>query len=269
MFTAGLPRDFWILLLSLFLINMFSLGFNPFVVYFLREIGASVSEAAFVLALSRVAYTLLLVFGGLVGDLVGRRLPLILGPVVIGASYVALSGARTWGEAIIPLTFSLLPAAFTAPAVFAYIGDVVHESRYGRAYGLYFAIMNLSAVLGFLIVGYMIEEHGYAFSLVSIGAASILTAFIRVWLREPKRPMARRPVTNHLREAYSQLRYRLISLLILSRGLYLALDSTMGSVVIPLWAREIVSLSESQLSLIFAIESSIYSVLAPIGGRLV
>lgn len=268
-FAGGLPRDFWILLLSLFLINMFGLGFSPFMAYFLREVGGSVGEVALVLAVSRIAYTFFLVVGGVVGDFVGRRLPLIVGPIVIGLSYIALSGARSWGDAIIPLTFSMLPVAFTAPAVFAYIADVVDESRYGRAYGVYFAVINLSAVLGYLIVGHMIEVFGYGASLVAVGVASILTALIRVWLREPRRQRVDRPVTAYVREAYDQLRRRFISLLILSRGLYLGLASTMSSVIIPLWAREIATLSEAQLSFIFAIEAAIYSMLAPIGGRLV
>lgn len=268
MFTFGLPRDYWILIFSLFLINMFGLGFSPFLVYFLREIGAGVSETAFVLAFSRVAYTLLLVFGGWVVDLVGRRLPLVLGPMVIGVSYFALAGAKSWSDAIIPLTFSFLPTAFTAPAVFAYIGDVVDEARLGRAYGAYFAAMNLSAILGYLIIGYLIEEFGYTFCLMSIGVSSILTALVRFWLRESRKaPIG--TVVNHLREAYGQLRHRFISLLILTRGLYLGLEATVGTVIIPLWAREIVSLSESQLSLIFVVESAFYSILAPIGGRMV
>lgn len=267
--SGGLTRDFWILVLSLFLINMFGLGFSPFMVYFLRGVGGSVGEVSFVLAVSRVAYTFLLVVGGLAGDFLGRRLPLIVGPIVIGLSYIALSGARSWVDAIIPLTFSMLPVAFTAPAVFAYISDVVDESRYGRAYGVYFATINLSAVLGYIIVGHMIEVFGYSTSLVAVGVASILTALIRVWLREPKRTRVDRPVTMYLREAYGQLRRRFISLLILSRGLYLGFASTMGSVIIPLWAREVAMLGEAQLSLIFSIEAAIYSMLAPIGGRLV
>ncbi|MEM4151314.1 MAG: MFS transporter [Nitrososphaerota archaeon] len=227
--TSGLPRDFWILLSSLFLINMFALGFSPFMAYFLREIGASVSETAFVLALSRVGYGLLLLVGGVVGDFVGRRLPLIIGPIVIGFSFIALSGARTWSDAIIPLTFSMLPTAFTAPAVFAYISDIIDEPRYGRAYGIYFAIMNLSAILGYVIP----------------------------------------PLARYLREAYGTLKDRLVSLLVLSHALYIGMATTMVSVIIPSWARDIASMGEAQLSIIFAIESAVYSVLSPIGGRLI
>ncbi|MEM1534806.1 MAG: MFS transporter [Nitrososphaerota archaeon] len=267
--TSGLPRDFWILLSSLFLINMFALGFSPFMAYFLREIGASVSETAFVLALSRVGYGLLLLVGGVVGDFVGRRLPLIIGPIVIGFSFIALSGARTWSDAIIPLTFSMLPTAFTAPAVFAYISDIIDEPRYGRAYGIYFAIMNLSAILGYVIVGHIIEIYGYVVSLESVGAVSILTALVRVWLREPRRSTTLPPLARYLREAYGTLKDRLVSLLVLSHALYIGMATTMVSVIIPSWARDIASMGEAQLSIIFAIESAVYSVLSPIGGRLI
>ncbi|MEM1923276.1 MAG: MFS transporter [Nitrososphaerota archaeon] len=267
-FNFGLTRDFWILMLSLLLINMFGLGFSPFLPYFLREIGASISEVAFVLAFSRIAYTLLLSVGGLAGDLVGRKAPMILGPVIVGASYIVLAGARSWSDAILPLTFSLLPGAFIAPAVFAYIGDVVEPLKYGRAFGIYYSIMNISAILGYLIVGSLVDRFGYSFSILAVGVVAILGAFTRVWLRETRRAVKEIAVLVYLREAYGYLRQRVVLLLVILLSLYMGLASVLDSVIFPLWAREIVSLKEVDFSIILSLEAAIYSMLSPIGGRL-
>jgi MFS family permease len=254
---------------SLFVANAFGSGFSPFLPYFLREVGASVSEVTWVLSFSRVFYAAVLLFGGLVSDLVGRKPPLVLGPLVIGASYLALSGAHTWEEAIMPLTVSWVPVAFTAPAVFAYIGDVVDPKRYGRAYGIYFALINASSIVGYLTVGSLIEGLGYGAAILSVGVAALSASVVRVLLREAPRPRAAIKLSETMSKAYLELRRHVIALLVLTRGIYLASSGVVGSILIPLWAREVASISESSFSLVLGAEAALYSVLAPIGGRLV
>ena len=267
--NTGLPRDYWILVWSLFVANAFGSGFSPFLPYFLREVGASVSEVTWVLSFSRVFYAAVLLFGGLVSDLVGRKPPLVLGPLVIGASYLALSAAHTWEEAIMPLTVSWVPVAFTAPAVFAYIGDVVDPKRYGRAYGIYFALINASSIVGYLTVGFLIEGFGYGAAILSVGVAALSASVVRVLLREAPRPRAAIKLSETMSKAYLELRRHVIALLVLTRGIYLASSGVVGSILIPLWAREVASISESSFSLVLGVEAALYSVLAPIGGRLV
>jgi len=267
--SIGLPRDYWLLLTSLFLVNMFGLGFSPFLIYFLRGVGAEAFEAAYVLAISRTLYTLLLPLGGLASDVAGRRLPLILGPVIIGASYIALAGADSWTETILPLTISFIPVAFTTPSVYAYLADVVAPDRYGRAFGIYSSAMNISAVLGFLAVGYLIEALGYRAALLAVGASSLLAAVFRLLLREPYRGVGMTSISVSFRDAWSLLRSKVISLLVLTRGVYLALEITMFSVIIPLWASNVALLPEWQLSIAYSVEAAVYSLLAPIGGRLI
>jgi MFS family permease len=268
-FGVGLPRDFWILLTSLFLINALGTGFSPFLPFFLREVGAGVSQVAWVLSFSQIFYAASVVVGGLASDLVGRKLPLVLGPVVIGASYFALSTAKSWEEALVPLAVSWVPVAFTAPAVFAYIGDVVDPSRYGRAFGIYFALMNISSIAGYLVVGFLIEGYGYSSAIFAVSAAAVSASVIRVLLREPHRPRTRLRVYETIFRAHSELRRRVIALLVVTRGIYLASTAVVGSVLVPLWAREVAAIGESSFSLVLSVEAALYSILAPIGGRLV
>jgi len=266
---AGLPTDFWILMLSLILSNMFILGLSPFIPYFLRSIGAEAKEIGIVLASSRAFYVVLVPVGGFITDIVGRKKLLILGPAITGASYVVLSQVSEWKSAVLPLAFSMLPTAFTAPTILAYIADVASSYSYGRAFGIYFACMNLGAVIGYVIMGSAIELFGYEFSILLVGIATIASGLSRIFLKETIERRAEVSIRQQLLEFYTQLRRPYLLLLISSRSIYLATAGVVGSVLIPLWARDLANMSEMDLSLVFAIEGVVYTILAPIGGRLV
>ncbi|MEM3447328.1 MAG: MFS transporter, partial [Nitrososphaerota archaeon] len=172
---VGLPMDFWILMISLIISNMFILGFSPFIPYFLRNIGAGAKDIGMVFAASRIFYVLLVPIGGFIADIIGRKKLLIIGPIITGTSYIALSQVSRWEDAILPLAFSMLPTAFTAPPIFAYIADVSSRHSYGRAYGIYFACMNLGAVAGYLSMGMLIATFGYEFSITLIGISTLIS----------------------------------------------------------------------------------------------
>lgn len=266
---AGLSLDFWILMFSLIVSNMFILGFSPFIPYFLRNIGAEAKDIGMVFAASRIFYVLLVPIGGFIADVLGRKKLLIIGPVITGASYIALSHVGKWEDAILPFAFSMLPTAFTAPVIFAYIADVASRHSYGRAYGIYFACMNLGAVAGYLSMGVIIETFGYEFSITLVGVSTLISGLTRISLRETITRMSEVSISQQLTESYAQLRRPYLLLLISARSLYLAVAGIVGSLIIPLWAKDIVMISEMELSLIFAIEGAVYTVLAPIGGRIV
>jgi len=266
---VGLSTDFWILMLSLILSNMFILGFSPFIPYFLRNIGAEAKEIGIVLASSRAFYVLLVPVGGFIADIVGRKKLLILGPAITGASYIVLSQVNKWEEAVLPLAFSMLPTALTAPSILAYIADVASSYSYGRAFGIYFACMNLGAVVGYVIMGSAIELFGYEFSIALVGIATIASGLTRIHLKETIKRRPELSIRQQLLDSYAQLRRPYLLLLISSRSIYLATASVVGSVLIPLWAKDLANMSEMDLSLVFAIEGVVYTILAPIGGRLV
>jgi MFS family permease len=266
---VGLSTDFWILMLSLILSNMFILGFSPFIPYFLRNIGAEAKEIGIVLASSRAFYVLLVPVGGFIADIIGRKKLLILGPAITGASYIVLSQVNKWEEAVLPLAFSMLPTALTAPSILAYIADVASSYSYGRAFGIYFACMNLGAVVGYVIMGSAIELFGYEFSIALVGIATIASGLTRIYLKETIKRRPELSIRQQLLDSYAQLRRPYLLLLISSRSIYLATASVVGSVLIPLWAKDLANMSEMDLSLVFAIEGVVYTILAPIGGRLV
>jgi len=266
---AGLPVDFWVLMLSLILGNMFILGFSPFIPYFLRGIGAEAKEIGLVLAASRIFYMLLVPVGGFIADIIGRKKLLILGPAITGASYILLSQVNRREDAILPLALSMLPTAFTSPTTFAYIADVTSSYSYGRAYGIYFACMNLGSVAGYLIMGSAIQMFGYELSIALVGIATIASGLTRIYLRETIERRSEISIRQQLYDAYGQLRRPHLLILISARSLYLATAGVVGSVLIPLWARDYAMMNEMDLSLIFAIEGIIYTILAPLGGRLV
>ncbi len=266
---AGLPSDFWILMISLIISNVFILGFSPFIPYFLREVGAEAKEIGLVFTVSRVFYVALVPIGGFMADIFGRKKLLILGPAVTGVSYLVLSQANSWEDAILPLAFSMLPTAFTAPPIFAYIADVASRYRYGRAYGIYSACMNLSAVVGYIIMGIVIDRFGYEFSIFLVGSLTLVSGLTRIFLKETVKRRSDLSVRRQLVKSCIELRRPYILLLITTRSLYLAVAGVVVSIFIPLWARDFALMTEVDVSLIFAIEGTVYTVLAPIGGRLV
>jgi Arabinose efflux permease len=256
-------------LLSIGLGNSLTTGLQPLLPYYLRSIGATVEQLGTVLAVSRASVLALLPLGGLLTDMLGRKTVLVLSPLIISLAYVLLSYATTWEMTILPLALAFLPTAIAGPAIFAYMAELTSAEKYGRFYGLYFAVYNAATVLGYVAAGYLAEQYGYKVLFLATSATMLATAALRMGLRETRGKRERRSASEELAGWVRAARNEPVPTLVLLRSLSLAHATVLTAIYLPLLARDRAGLGESDLTFMFAVESLLFAALVPLGGRLI
>ncbi|MDW8042293.1 MAG: MFS transporter [Nitrososphaerota archaeon] len=256
---------------SIALSTALSTGLQPLLPYFIRGLGATVEQVGLVLALSRVMYLALSPIGGVLADLWGRKTVLVISPLVAGVAYLLLAESTDWPSSIIPLTLIMLPVALTGPAVFAYIADLSSAEKYGRFYGLYFGVVNAATVVGYLIAGPLVEVSGYKAVFQVTALTLLLSAALRIALKETRtrKDYTTMDLSLLLKSSVKATSKGPLPALITLRSLNLAQIWVLTGIVIPLVARDVAQLSESDLTMMFAIESIVFASLSTLGGKLV
>ncbi|MCS7118153.1 MAG: MFS transporter [Thaumarchaeota archaeon] len=263
--------DVTIFMSSIALSTALSTGLQPLLPYFIRGLGATVEQVGLVLALSRVMYLALSPIGGVLADLWGRKTVLVISPLVAGVAYLLLAESTDWPSSIIPLTLIMLPVALTGPAVFAYIADLSSAEKYGRFYGLYFGVVNAATVVGYLIAGPLVEVSGYKAVFQVTALTLLLSAALRIALKETRtrKDYTTMDLSLLLKSSVKATSKGPLPALITLRSLNLAQIWVLTGIVIPLVARDVAQLSESDLTMMFAIESIVFASLSTLGGKLV
>ncbi len=263
------PLEATLYLLSIGLGNSLTTGLQPLIPYYFRSIGATAEQLGTVLAASRASVLALLPLGGLLTDLLGRKTVLVISPLIVSLGYLLLSTTTTWYETILPLALAFLPTAIAGPATFAYMAELTSAEKYGRFYGLYFAVYNAATVIGYIAAGYLAEQYGYKVLFLATSATTLATAAIRMGLKETRGERERRSVSEELAGWVSAARSEPVPTLVLLRSLSLAHATVLTAIYLPLLANERAGISESDLTSMFAVESLIFAVLVPLGGRVI
>ena len=156
-----------------------------------RDLGFSNADRQWVVTAYSLAFGGLLLLGGRLSDLVGRRRMLIIGLVGFAAAS-ALGGAATgfamlvigrglqgaFGALLAPAALSTLTVTFTDPA------------ERGRAFGVYGAIAGAGGAVGLLVGGLLTEYLSWRWCLyVNVILAVVAVAgAVRLMTRQPRDP---------------------------------------------------------------------------------
>lgn len=264
----GLPRDYWFLVFSVLLVNVAALGFDPFIPLYLSQLGARIEEVGISLAMSRLLLIVLLPFGGYLGDVVGRRNLLIVGPLLTSASFLLLSIAPSWQVAIPALMLSFVPGAFTAPTIQAYIGDVVDTSKLGRAFGTYASILTLATFLGAFLIGLFITLYDYRTMLLVLALWFFLSTVTRLFIKETVAVRSRVSLTDVVKRMRVVLSTGGLRNTIIFRATYLSVGASFFLYLFPILLRKEYGLSEFQIGTIISVESLLYSLAVVLGGKI-
>ncbi|WP_171172337.1 MFS transporter [Streptomyces sp. I05A-00742] len=162
-----------------------------------EDLHASDAQLQFVLAGYQLIYAVLLVTGGRLGDLHGRKKIFLLGMGLFTLASLACGLAPTAPALIGARLFQGAGAALMFPQVYAIVRVLLDEERRARAFAVLGAVVSLSTVTGQVAGGLLVEADLFGTSWrpvfwinVPIGlAAMLLTA---VLLPESRAPRARR-----------------------------------------------------------------------------
>ena len=123
------------------------------------ELGASLSQIGFIVAGYELAFGVLLVTGGRLGDLYGRRRLFILGMAAFTAASLLCGVAPTVEILVGARVLQGLAAALLFPQVYASIRVNFSGDNGRRAFGFLGMTLGLAAIAGQILGGFLVEAN--------------------------------------------------------------------------------------------------------------
>jgi EmrB/QacA subfamily drug resistance transporter len=126
-----------------------------------KEFHANVSGAQWVVEAYALTLASLLLVGGSLGDRYGRRRVYVYGIVLFAASSIACGLASSMGWLIAARAIQGVGAALLVPGSLALITSIFPESERGRAIGTWSGFSAITAAIGPILGGWLIEHFSW------------------------------------------------------------------------------------------------------------
>ncbi|WP_244486000.1 MFS transporter [Bradyrhizobium viridifuturi] len=145
------------------------------------NLGATASEAQFVISAYAATYAVFLITGGRLGDLLGRRCMFLTG--VAGFTVASVLCGIAWSPTVLigGRILQGLTATVMAPQVLASIRVLFPAAEQGRALGFYGATFGLANICGQVLGGVLVSTHPFGLAWQAIFLINLpigLVAFI-------------------------------------------------------------------------------------------
>jgi EmrB/QacA subfamily drug resistance transporter len=123
-----------------------------------RTFDASLSALEWTINAYSLSFAVLLVTGGRLGDIFGRRKVFLIGVVVFGASSATIGLAPSEGWLVASRAVQGMGAALMMPATLSIITNAFPPSERGKAIGTWAGVSAIALALGPLVGGWLTED---------------------------------------------------------------------------------------------------------------
>ena len=208
----GMPGQFWVLTLGIFIyVGAAALAFPFEAIYLRRYLGTSMSMIGVVFGLVPLAVMPVQFWGGQLTDRLGRRVVIMLSVLVgvvwfVGFAFVT----QLWQVAALVAVESALGWPLFQTASNAMIADLLPPERRQQGFGVTRVAMNLGVVVGPALAGLALG-WGATFKELFLAAATgcaLMVAMMAIWIRE-SRPASALSPTRHV-DRKGRSGYRLV-----------------------------------------------------------
>lgn len=152
---------------------------------------ASAGELQWILAGYQLTYAVLLITGGRLGDLFGRRRMFVTGTAVFTVASVACAAAPTTLVLIVARLVQGLGAAVMLPQVFAAITVLVPAANRHRVFGVLGVVMGAATIGGQLVGGLLIGADLFGSTWRPVFWINVPIGVATIWLAARRLPESR------------------------------------------------------------------------------
>jgi EmrB/QacA subfamily drug resistance transporter len=179
-------RKWWTLAavsLALFMIMLDNTVVNVALPSIQRDLGAKLSELEWIVSGYALTFASLLLTGGKLGDLLGRRRMLVIGLVIFGGSSLACALAPDAGVLIGARVVQGVGAALMSPATLSILTATFAPRQRGTAIGIWVGVSATALAIGPLVGGLLTEHVGWSsifYVNVPIAAVAVVASFLLI-----------------------------------------------------------------------------------------
>jgi EmrB/QacA subfamily drug resistance transporter len=122
---------------------------------------ASINQLQWVIEVYTLTLAALLILGGILGDLYGRRLIFLIGVFIFTLASIGCGFASTITQLILARAIQGIGAALLIPGSLALISAAIPEERRGKAIGTWAGFTSITAAAGPLIGGWLVQHASW------------------------------------------------------------------------------------------------------------
>jgi len=157
-----------------------------------RSLNATAFEAQWVIESYALFLASLLLAGGAFGDRFGRRRVFMIGVGLFSAASVACGVSVTVHQLIVARSVQGIGAALLIPGSLSLISAAFPQAQRGRAIGTWSAFSGITAAVGPVIGGYLVDHYSWAWAfLINAPIGVILLIVCTVKVPESRREASR------------------------------------------------------------------------------
>src|SRR5579859_5576991 len=152
-----------------------------------RELGASTSDAQWVMESYALFLASLLLVGGVLGDRFGRKRIFMIGAALFTLASIGCSLATAVGALIAARAIQGIGAALLVPGSLALISAGFPQAERGAAIGTWSAFSGITAAIGPVIGGFLVDHYSWTWAfLVNAPVGVVLLAICMAKVPESK-----------------------------------------------------------------------------------
>lgn len=175
------PRTFWVLIGATFIDRVGgALLFPFFSLYITSQFDVGMIEVGIIFSIFAITSLVGGTLGGALTDKFGRKIMLILGLAVSGASSLMMSAIQTIEVFYLAAIIMGLFANIGNPAQQAMIADILPSAKQAEGFGVLRVTANLAVTIGPALGG-LLASQSYFYLFLSDFIASMITVVIVIW----------------------------------------------------------------------------------------